>query len=194
VIPEPIEMNVIRSVAPADELDVVYAHDLDGTSNAESFLLGLAELRDRDWSATVIGDGPQRRSYERQAADLRIDDRVTFAGACDRGQRVAIYRGAHAFVQTARRAYFATELLWALACGCVGIVEYQAQSSAHELVEDYERSYRVTDPQEIADAIDDAGEFDRRTIDDEWADYDRGSILDRYLQTYRDLQREFGVV
>jgi glycosyltransferase involved in cell wall biosynthesis len=194
VVPEPIEIDVSGSVEPADEIDVVYAHDLDGTSNAESFLLGLAELRDRGWSATIIGDGSQRESYERQAADLRIDDRVTFAGACDRAQRVAIYRGAHAFVQTARQAYFATELLWALACGCVGIVEYQAESSAHELVEDYERSYRVTDPQEIADAIDDAGEFDRWTVDDEWAGYDRDAVLERYLGTYRDLQHEFGVI
>jgi glycosyltransferase involved in cell wall biosynthesis len=78
-------------------------------------LLGLAELRGKDWSATVIGDGPERAAYEEQAADLRIDDRIDFVGACDRNERIAYYRGAHVFVQTAFRAQFATELLWALA-------------------------------------------------------------------------------
>ncbi|PSP70093.1 glycosyl transferase family 1, partial [Halobacteriales archaeon QH_6_68_27] len=91
VIPESIDMSLVRNVDPAEEIDVVYANPLDGTGNAESLLLGLAELRDRDWSATIIGDGPERDSHEGQAADLRIDDRVTFTGECDRERRVALY-------------------------------------------------------------------------------------------------------
>ncbi|WP_135364097.1 glycosyltransferase [Halosimplex halophilum] len=194
VVPESIDMETVRETEPAEEVDVVYAHPLDGSANLESLLLGLAELRDRDWSATVVGDGPEREGYERQVRDLRIDDRVTFAGACDRAERVAYYKGAHAFVQTARREYFASELLWALACGCVGIVEYQAESSAHELIEEVERSFRATDPQQIADAIVDAGEFERLTVDEEYAAFDHDAVLERYLQTYRDLQTEYGLL
>ncbi|WP_415380912.1 glycosyltransferase [Halosimplex sp. TS25] len=193
VIPESIDVSLVRETDPAEETDVVYAHPLDESANLESFLLGLAELRDRDWSATIVGDGPERAGYERQVSDLRIDDRVTFAGACDREERVAIYKGAHAFVQTARREYFATELLWAMACGCVGIVEYQAESSAHELIEGAERGFRTTSPEQIADAIVDAGEFERLTVDEDWAEYDRTPVLERYLQTYRDLQAEYGL-
>jgi glycosyltransferase involved in cell wall biosynthesis len=188
VVPESIDMATVRDTAPADEVDVVYAHPLDESANVGSFFLGLAELRDRDWSATVIGDGPEREEYERQVRDLRIDDRVIFAGACDRAERVSIYRGAHAFVQTASREYFATELLWALACGCVGIVEYQAESSAHELIEDHERSFRVTNPQQLADAIVDAGEFDRLDVDESWSDYDHRAVLELYLGLYERLQ------
>ena len=194
VIPESIDMTAVRTVDPAEETDVVYAHPLDGSASAESLLLGLAELRDHEWSATVIGDGSQRADYERQAADLRIDDRITFAGACDRERRVALYKGAHAFVQTARRSCFATEFLWALACGCVGIVEYQAESSAHELVENHERSFRVTNPQQLADAIVDAGEFERMTVDEDWRGYDHDAVLEQYLQVYRDLQADRGML
>ncbi|MFC7139481.1 glycosyltransferase [Halosimplex aquaticum] len=193
VIPESIDMSLVRETEPAAETDVVYAHPLDESANVESFLLGLAELRDREWTATIVGDGPQREDYERQVRDLRIDDRVTFAGACDREERVALYKGAHAFVQTAYREYFATELLWAMACGCVGIVEYQAESSAHELIEEAERSFRATDPEQIADAVVDAGEFDRLTVDEDWAAYDDDAVLERYLQTYRDLQADYGL-
>lgn len=192
IVPESIDFLRIGSVDPSEEVDVAYAHPLDESANIESLFLGLAELRDRDWTATIIGDGPQREAYERQAADLRIDDRVQFVGACDREQRIAIYRGAHAFVQTAYREYFATELLWALAAGCVGIVEYQAQSSAHELIENYERSFRVTNPQQLADAIVDAGQFDHLTVDEAWREYDHSRVLAQYVDTYESLLTDFG--
>jgi len=194
VIPESIDFGRIQDVEPAEEVDVAYAHPLDGSANVESLLLGLAELRDRGWSARIIGDGPQRAAYERQAADLRIDDRVEFVGACDRERRLAIYRGAHAFVQTAYREEFATELLWALACGCIGIVEYQAESSAHELIENYERSFRVTNPQELADAIVDCGEFERLSVEDSWAGYDHGAVAGRYVDSYERLTAEYGLL
>jgi glycosyltransferase involved in cell wall biosynthesis len=192
-IPESIDMDLVETTEPSDEVDVVYAHPLDESANVESLFLGLAELRDREWSATIIGDGEMREAYERQAEDLRIDDRVTFVGACDREQRLALYRGAHAFVQTAYREYFATELLWALACGCVGIVEYQAESSAHELIEEYGRSFRVTNPQQLADAIVDAGSFDHLTVDDTWASYDHEPVIDKYVDCYRDCIDAFGL-
>ena len=192
IVPESIDVSLIERVDPAEEVDVVYAHPLDESGNIESLFLGLAELRERGWSATIIGDGPRREAYERQARDLRIDDRVTFVGACDRERRIALYRGAHAFVQTAYREYFATELLWALSCGCVGIVEYQAQSSAHELIENYERSFRVTNPQQLADAIVDAGAYERVTLDERWREYDHSEVLSAYTDTYDDLISEYG--
>jgi glycosyltransferase involved in cell wall biosynthesis len=190
VIPESIEFEAVAAVEPGDPVDVVFAHPLEDSANIENFLLGLAELRDRGWRATVIGDGPHRDEYETQAAELRIDDRIRFVGECDREERLAIYRGAHAFVQTAYREQFPTELLWALACGCVGIVEYQARSSAHELIENYERSFRVTDPQELADAIVSAGEYNRLTADDTWAEYDHAAVRQEYVEAYDWLQTE----
>lgn len=193
-VPESIDMDLVRSVEPAADVDVAFAHPLDETANVKSLLLGLAELRDREWSATIIGDGPAREDYEQEVADLRIDDRVEFVGECSREERLSIYRGAHAFVQTAYREQFATELLWALSAGCVGIVEYQAESSAHELIENYERGFRVTTPQQLADAIVDAGGFEPLTIEDSWNEYDHGAVLESYLQLYRDLQDEHGIL
>jgi len=194
IIPESIDMDRIRATEPADAVDVAFAHPLDESANVESLLLGLAELREKDWSAKIIGDGPHREDYERQASDLRIDDRVEFVGPCDRAERIQIYRGAHVFVQTAYREYFATELLWALACGCIGIVEYQAESSAHELIEQRERSFRVTSTQQMARAILEAGEFDRETIDESLADFDHDAVRAEYLDCYRRLIDEHGML
>lgn len=194
VVPNSVDFDLIRETEPADERHIVYARDLDAGANLESLLLGLAELREFDWSATVIGDGPRRDEYEQQARDLRIDDRISFAGALSREERVAIYRNAHVFVQTARQCRFPTELLWGLACGCVGIVEYHVDSSAHELVEGRERGFRTTSESELADAIREAGGMESRTIDEEFAGFDRGAVIEQYLDLYRELRKQYGVL
>jgi glycosyltransferase involved in cell wall biosynthesis len=186
VVPEAVALDRVRATEPvADPPDVVAATPLDDDANLESVLLGLAELRQRDWRAVVVGDGPERERYERQAADLSIDDRVRFAGALPRDERLAHYRAAHVFCQTAHDEVFAEELLWALACGCVGVVEYQADSAAHELVERRERGFRVSAPEEIADAIAAAGEFPEWTLDDSLAAFDVGAVAGRWLDLYR---------
>jgi len=192
VVPEPIDPDLIADAGVDDRFDYVYARRLDPHANVETFLLALAELRgrDRDWRAAVIGDGPERARVERAAADLRVADRVTFTGRLSRRERVAVYRGAHAFVQTATREPFATELLWALACGCVGVVEYQAASAAHELLEGNPRCHGVTSPEEVAAALPAAardGRTDRRTAVEAVDDYRESAVLDRYLDCYRGL-------
>ncbi|MBV0923613.1 glycosyltransferase family 4 protein [Halomicroarcula limicola] len=193
VLPESIDMDLVRETDPAEAVDVAYAHPLDESANVESLFLGLAELRRKDWSATIIGDGPERDAYEREAADLRIDDRVEFVGACDRERRVSIYKGAHVFVQTAFRECFATDLLWALACGCIGIVEYQAESSGHELVEHRDRAFRVTTPQEIADRIVESAEMERRAVDESLSQFDHEAVRGEYEALYERLVEERGL-
>jgi glycosyltransferase involved in cell wall biosynthesis len=188
VVPEFVDYEVIEATPPAaDAADVVTGRRLDAAANLERVFLAMAELRGRDWELVVVGDGPERDHYEQEADDLRIDDRVRFVGDVDRERRVALYRGAHAFVQTARREQFPTELLWALASGCVGIVEYQAESGAHELVERRERGFRVTTPEEIADAVVAAGEMPRKDSEEGFRAFDRENVLADWLDCYRRL-------
>jgi glycosyltransferase involved in cell wall biosynthesis len=186
VVPEGIDLDRVRSVEPAGGADIVAARHLDADANLESLFLALAELRTRGWRATIVGDGPERETYEQQAADLRIDDRVEFVGDVSREERIARYRAAHVFVHTATRELFATELCWALACGCVGIVEYQAGSSAHELVERRERGFRATTPEEIEEAIVEAGGLEESTVDESMTEYDYEALTGRWLDLYRD--------
>lgn len=187
VIPESINTGLIESIEPAGDADIVYSGRLDRWANVEPVLLALAELRDRGWHAAIIGDGPARDEYEAQAADLRIDDRIDFTGALPLPVRLARFKQAHVFVQTASQCSFATELLWALAAGCVGVVEYQTNSSAHELVEGHPRGFRSTGDEELAEAIAAAGELPRHTTDDTFDAYDHDQVLEQYLSLYRDL-------
>jgi glycosyltransferase involved in cell wall biosynthesis len=186
VVPNGIDYDAVRAADSRSVADVVYSRRLDADANLESLLLALAELRDRDWSALVIGDGPERATYERQVRDLRIDDRVSFAGDQPLENRLAAFKGAHVYAQTARREAFPTDLLRALACGCAGVVEYHVESSAHELVEQEDRAFRTTTEQELTDALVAASEMERMDENANFADYDESEVLETYLDAYRD--------
>jgi len=187
VIPESIDFDLVEEAGVDDRFDAVYARRLDRHANVETFLLGLAELRDRDWTAAVVGDGPERERIESTASDLRIDDRVSFFGDPPLRERVELFKGTHVAVATATWETFATDLLWALACGCVALVEYQADSSAHELVEGRRRGRLVTSPAELADEFVAVGDLDRKSVERDFAAYDHDAVLDRVVDAYRGL-------
>jgi glycosyltransferase involved in cell wall biosynthesis len=193
VVPDSIDMTAVETVTVRGDADIVYARELDENAGLETLLLGLAELREMDWTCQVVGDGPARERYEQQAEDLRIDDRVEFVGELPLEERLSRYRAAQVFVQTAHRECFATELLWALACGCVGVVEYQADSSAHELIEHQDRGLRTTNDRELTDAIVQAADMEEMDVNGEFADYDHQAVLGRVVDLYRRLREEYGV-
>ena len=190
VIPRSIDYGLVESTPPRaadDRNEVMYARALDADANLGSLLLALAELRNReDWTATVVGEGPERADYETQATELGIGDRVEFVGAADREQRLATYRAADAFAQTARSERFAEELLWALAAGCVGVVEYQADSSAHELLAGHDRGVRVTESEALDDALLEAWERPSRGVDEQFRRYDHAAVAGDYIELFRE--------
>ena len=198
LIPEGLDFSLLESAPVNGEFDLVYSRHLDEHANVETFLLALAELRDREWSAAIIGEGDAAADIERTARDLRIRDRVSFLGELDHTQRVAVLKGAHVFAQTAEREPFATNLLWGLACGCVGIAEYQVDSAAHELIEQKSRlpetrGELVSTPQEFADEIVAAGSREHRTIDPAYERYDNSKIIKQYLTCYRQAISNYGL-
>ena len=194
VVPNGIDLDAVRTAEPREVADVVYSRRLDEDANLESLLLALAELRDHDWSALILGDGPERDTYERQVRDLRIDDRLTFAGDQPLDNRLAAFKGAHVYAQTARREAFPTDMLRALACGCTGVVEYHVGSSAHELVEREDRAFRTTSEQELTEALVAASEMDRLDYNENFDEYDDSEVLDTYLDCYREAIDRMGVV
>jgi len=110
-----------------------------------------------------------------------------------------VLKGAHVFAQTAEQEPFATNLLWGLACGCVGIAEYQTDSAAHELIEEKSRLAEtrgelVSTPQEFADAIVAASTLSHRTIDPAYKRYEYSNIVERYLTCYRQATDNYGML
>ncbi len=185
VVPTGIDLDRIEAIEPIPSGDIVYSRRLDDGANLETLFLALAEFREYDWTATVIGDGPQREAYERQARDLRIEDRVEFLGDRSVEERIARFKDAHVYVHTAEYTPFAHDLLRALAAGCVSIVEYHQQSSAHELVVHEDRGFTATSPEELTRRLAAAGDLERRSFDASFADFADDAFLEAYLDLYR---------
>ena len=71
-----------------------------------------------------------------------------------------------------------------------GLVEYQADSSAHELVEGRTRGRLVTSPAELADEFLAVGDLERKRVDRDFERYDHDAVLQRYLDCYRELTED----
>ncbi|MFW5965209.1 MAG: glycosyltransferase [Halodesulfurarchaeum sp.] len=188
VVPTGIDVDRIADTEPAAGGDIVYSRRLDENANLETLLLALAEFRRHGWEATIIGDGPKRSAYERQARDLRIEDRVQFVGSLPVEERLRYFVNAHVYVHTAEETPFAHDLLRALAAGAVAIVEYHEDSSAHELVETEKRGFTATSPAELTRRLGTAGELERRCLVEEFDRFDDEAILERYLDIYRSIR------
>ncbi len=188
VIPTGIDVELIQKAEEAESGDIVYSRRLDDGANLETLLLALAEFREYDWHATVIGDGPRREAYERQAKDLRIDDRVEFVGDLPVEERISRFKTAHVYVHTAEYTPFTHDLLRALAAGCVSIVEYHENSSAHELVVHEDRGFTATSPEELTRRLAAAGDLESLSFDENFLDFSNEAFLESYLEIYRTIR------
>ncbi|MDL5361850.1 glycosyltransferase [Halalkalicoccus sp. NIPERK01] len=187
VVPEGLPIEAVRAAEPSGSAALVWAGRLDEHAGLEGLLLALAEFGDREWRTLVIGEGPERERYERLTADLRVEHRVDFVGRLAVEERIARFKGAHAVVHTADRCPFAGDLLLALWCGCVGIVEYRRDSAAHELVAGHERGIGVTDEEGLVDAIEAAAGFPHESYDGRFERFSNGAVVERYREVYREL-------
>ena len=67
--------------APPDRFLIGWVGRLIPVKAADVFLRALAELGDVPWSASVVGDGGERRRLEQLAARLGLRNRVAFPGS-----------------------------------------------------------------------------------------------------------------
>ena len=101
VHPMPVEVGAFR---PGDGGGgAVVVARLTAQKRIDLALGAVAALRDgpAPLPLTIVGDGPERRSLERRAAELGIADRVTFTGAVATDQVPELLRRADVMLATA---------------------------------------------------------------------------------------------
>lgn len=181
-IPDPIRMQRVRSVTPADSATVVWhARSLEA-ANLEDLLLALAETPRSLQAVLFLDEGTD--AARQAAAPYDLDGTLDIRPHATLRERLAVYRGAAIYIHTADRCAFATELLRALAAGCVGLVSLQPNSSAHELVSMNDRGIRVGTPEELVGGIERARTLEQSTMEPDFADYDVAAIIDRLVAIY----------
>ena len=115
---EPLERVAARKELGArdDGVPVVgWAGRLIPIKGADVFIRALAAVRDREWRASIIGEGPERGALEALAAELGLAERVRFHGAIHGAARV--FAAFDLFVLSSRSEGTPMVLLEAIAAG-----------------------------------------------------------------------------
>ena len=145
-----------------------------------------------DVSLTIVGDGDQRKSLERLAGELGIEDRVRFTGRVSDEQLRAHLTGASVFVIASIAELQSIATMEAMASG-LPVVAADAMALPH-LVHHGENGYlfQPGNDRELADRIEDV----LRSTPERYAELQRASLdavqvhdIDRTLETFEALYR-----
>lgn len=120
----------------------------------------------------IAGDGPERLRLERQAAELRIRDRVHFLGFCQPRELPRLYCAADLFVLPSRSEPWGVVVMEALASG-LPVVITKLVGCYPDVINDVQvgRVVPPEDPQSLAEAIESLLTLKTppTTIDEIWA-------------------------
>lgn len=84
----------------------------------------LGDLRDLDWSLTIVGDALPRdveyyQDLKKKCLDLGIEDRVVFKAGVPNTETPAIYNAHEIFVNLSSSGMYDKTIFEAMACGCL---------------------------------------------------------------------------
>jgi glycosyltransferase involved in cell wall biosynthesis len=189
IVPNGIDVEGIRSVDPAsDGFTVLYAGRLipeKSVGLAISAFERLAATRP-DITFGIVGEGPERRALQAQAAETACADRIEFLGFLEEHRSVlAQMQAAEVFCSPSEREGFGITYLEALAAGCIVVGADHEHSAASEVIGD---GGLVVEPTEraLVEALERALERDTDLDPEQQAaafDWDR--IADRTLSVYQ---------
>jgi len=148
VIPNGVDLERFKAASrdwePAQLLFVgriVYQKGLDLLFNA------LGSLQNKAWQLTLVGDGPRVERLKEQAKNLKIADRLKFAGWQSREQLAEYYGEANLFVYPSRHEGMPNAVLEAMASGLPVLASRIAGNE--ELVTD-DQTGTLVPPEDVA--------------------------------------------
>ncbi|HET9461406.1 MAG TPA: glycosyltransferase family 4 protein [Gaiellaceae bacterium] len=158
VVPMLPDRAALRGELELDGRVLAFAGRLGPQKSLDVALEAVAAVP--DVTLVVAGDGPHRRSLERQAVERGIEARVRFLGSVSREDVLRLFRAADASVLSSAWENFPHTVVEALAVGCPVIAT--AVGGVPEVVRDGENGLLVppNDVVALADAI-------RRFFDDD---------------------------
>ncbi|MGD9694538.1 MAG: glycosyltransferase family 4 protein [Thermoleophilia bacterium] len=123
IIPNGVDVDLYRPPAegearPEGPPRILFVGRFDPRNGLDTLLEAARILKDegRDFRVQVVGDGPMRPVYHRQAKSLGVWDRIDWLGLLDK-ERPRLYREATVFAAPCVLASFGVVLLEAMASG-----------------------------------------------------------------------------
>jgi glycosyltransferase involved in cell wall biosynthesis len=116
VIPNAVDVTAApRARLDGDPPRIVAVGRLAWPKDPLTLVRGLARVREYEWRALIVGEGPERSSVERDIRELRIGDAVELAGPRD--DVAKLLAGADMFVLASRSEGGPISILEAMAAG-----------------------------------------------------------------------------
>jgi phosphatidylinositol alpha-mannosyltransferase len=184
VIPNGVDTELYRPLGPDEERPpgpprILFVGRFDPRNGLDTLLVAARILTDegRDFTVQVVGDGPMRHVYHRQAKSLGVWDRVQWLGLLDK-ERPRLYREATVFASPCVLASFGVVLLEAMASGtpivCADNVGFR------QVIRDGApgRFVPPSDPAALAAGI--AEQLDDAQLRREWGERGRRVAVERY--------------
>jgi glycosyltransferase involved in cell wall biosynthesis len=184
VIPNGVDTNLYRPLGPGEGRPpgpprILFVGRFDTRNRLDVLLQAARILQDqgRDFLVQVVGDGPMRPVYHRQAKSLGVSERIEWLGLLDR-ERPRLYREATVFAAPCVLASFGVVLLEALASGtpvvCADNIGYR------QVIRDGVpgRFVRPDDAAALAAGI--AEQLDDAALRRDWGERGRAAAVERY--------------
>ena len=158
VIPVGIDLERIMNIAPSPKAtDVLFAGRLIQEKRVDLLLAALA-IAKTDFptiSCVIIGDGPERESLERLAAELGLSENVDFTGFVDQDGLTAQMKSSKVLVLPSVREGFGLVIVEANACKLPVISISHEMSAVRELIQDGVNGFLISKilPDKIAEAV-----------------------------------------
>jgi len=158
VVPNGVDLEVLGAIQPAPQpCDVVSLGRLIREKRVDLLLRALALLLPRypELRCTVIGEGPVRAELERLAAELHLEEHLTFTGFLEERAALRTLKAGSVCVLPSEREGFGMVVLESQAMGVPPVVAESPESAATDLVEDGRTGLVCSaSPPELAAAID----------------------------------------
>lgn len=141
VVENGVDYTRLQEISPAPNTwDVIFIGRLAEHKNVDVLLDAVtlaSEQLGEPVDTCIIGDGPERARLETHAAELAVDDHITFTGfvAAD-DDVIAHLKSATVFVLPSIREGFPNTILEANACGVPSIVVDHEENGSTAIVED----------------------------------------------------------
>ena len=127
---EPFEILCVGSLIQRKGLDLLF--------NA------LAIIKEKDWTLTIAGDGPEKDALTQQAQTLGIADRITFTGFIEGEALHKLYERSSLFILPTREDCFGLVTLEAM-CAGLPVISSKYADGAYDLIEEGTTGF-IVDP------------------------------------------------
>ncbi|WP_297494956.1 glycosyltransferase family 4 protein [Thermococcus sp.] len=193
LVPNGIDINLIRSVKPAElKSDFIFVGRLIPEKGVDFLLTSLALLKGEfpDFRAIIVGDGPERRKLELLARELGIKKNVIFTGFLEDYRDVlSLMKASKVFAFPSRREGFGLVVMEAMASGIPVVTVEHPMNASKYLVESGKNGFIVDNsPKAFAQALLRAYGSSRKFglfAREKAKHYDWGDVVKMLLRVYR---------